>query len=350
MNHSTLLKSHYPWTSTPLIAAAPMRLIATTALAVSVSQSGGLGFLGIGTDSSVLAGLLSSCTSSLSQAPPIPNVPQGVLPIGVGFIVWGASLSEAVEAVKASPLKPAAIWLFAARQLSELEEWTTALRQASAGKSKIWIQVGTVAMATEVAAACAPDVLVIQGSDAGGHGLAQSSSIISLLPECADELSRRGFGDIPLIAAGGIMDARGVAAALVLGASGATLGTRFLASPEAEIRDGYRAAVIKAGDGGVSTARTSVYDVLRGTTGWPGEYNARGVLNQSYWDHGAGMDAVENKKLYERALEMGDEGWGEMGRLATYAGTGVGLAKEIMPAGEIVRGILNDVRRIQVVL
>ncbi|KAL3428281.1 2-nitropropane dioxygenase [Phlyctema vagabunda] len=340
---SQLLQRHYPWTTTPLISSAPMRLISTTPLALAVSQASGLGFLGIGTDSSVLSDLLASTASALSNSP-ISNVPEGILPIGVGFIIWGASLPTAIAALSAAPLKPAAIWLFAPESSSDLEEWTSSLRDACKGRSRIWIQVGTVSTAVEVARSCTPDVLVIQGSDAGGHGLAHSSSIISLLPECEDRLAKQGFKDIPLIAAGGISDGRGVAAALMLGASGVCLGTRFLASPEAAITQGYRDAVVSAHDGGVSTKRSSVYDQLRGTTGWPKEYNGRGVLNQSFRDFESGMDDGENKKLYEEALRLGDAGWGEKGRLTTYAGTAVGLVKKVMPAGEIVQEVLKDSR------
>jgi nitronate monooxygenase len=121
-------------------------------------------------------------------------------------------------------------------------------------------------------------------------------------------LEREGFEDIPLIATGGIMDGRGVAAALALGASGVCMGTRFLASPEAAISEGYKNAVVKARDGGVTTARTTVYDRLRGTLGWPEIYNGRGILNQSFWDHESGMAEAENKKLYEESMKIGDEG------------------------------------------
>ena len=220
--------------------------------------------------------------------------------------------------------------------------WTDGVREASRGKTKIWIQVGTVGMAVEVARSCRPDVLVIQGSDAGGHGLVQSSSIITLLPECADTLEKDGFGNIPLIATGGIVEGRAVAAAIALGASGVCMGTRFLATPEAVISKGYQEAVIKATDGGVSTARTTLYDQLRGTPGWPKVYNGRGVLNQSFWDHEKGMKEAENTKLYEEAVKLGDAGWGDQGRMTTYAGTGIGLIHKSMPAGEIVAEVLRD--------
>ncbi|KAG4436244.1 hypothetical protein IFR05_008263 [Cadophora sp. M221] len=339
--HTETLKAQYPWTLSPLIVSAPMRLIATCPLANAVTRTGGLGFLGAGTDVSTLSSLLSEATMSF-QTTPLPQTPDGILPIGVGFICWGADLSITLSVLEAAPLKPAAAWLFAPQHPKELVSWTESVRKCSGGKTKIWIQVGTVASALEVAKSCKPDVLVIQGADAGGHGLVQSSSIISLLPECVDALAREGFEHIPLIATGGIVDGRGVAAALTLGGSGVCMGTRFLACPEAVISEGYQKAVIQAGDGGVTTARTTVYDKVRGTHGWPESYNARGVLNQSFWDSQKGMAEEENVKLYEEAVKMGDEGWGQNGRMTTYAGTGVGLVKKVMPAGDVVKEVLRD--------
>jgi nitronate monooxygenase len=339
--HSQVLQNSYPWVSKPMIVLAPMRLISTPPLAIEVSLAGGVGFLGVGTDVSTLSPMLQE-TSSLLSSSAIPNTPKGILPVGIGFICWGVELSPALSVIEAAPLKPAAVWLFAPRDPKDLVAWTEGVRKASNGLSKVWIQVGTVSMALDVARSCKPDVLVIQGADAGGHGLAQSSSIISLLPECADTLSDQGSGDIPLIAAGGIMDGRGVAAALMLGAAGVCMGTRFLATPETPISNGYKSAVVKASDGGVNTARTTVYDKLRGTVGWPSTYNARGVLNQSFWDSGKGMSEEDNRKLYEEEIKKGDAGWGDQGRMTTYAGTGVGLVRKTQPAGEIVQEVLKD--------
>ena len=95
---------------------------------------------------------------------------------------------------------------------------------------------------------------------------------------------------------------------------------------------------------GVTTARTKVYDILRGIHGWPEIYNGRSVLNQSFRDHESGLDQASNKKLYESAMKLGDEGWGDNGRMTTYAGTGVGLIRKVMPAQDIVSEVLNDCR------
>lgn len=316
-----------------------------SSLAIAVSRAGGLGFLGAGTDASSFRPLLEDTISSLAENP-IPRSQPDILPIGIGFICWGADLDTVLSVFKSADKKPAAAWLFAPKKQYDLLVWTEGIRRASNNRTKIWIQVGTVAMAIDVAQTCKPDVLVIQGSDAGGHGLAQSSSIISLLPECADALVKASHGHIPLIAAGGIANGRGVAAALTLGAVGVSLGTRFLATPEAVISDGYRKAVIAAKDGGINTARTNVYDRLRGTTGWPETYNGRGILNQSFWDSQNGVDEKENKRLYKDAMQQGDAGWGDKGRITTYAGTSVGLVDRVVPAAEVVRELLRDVKAV----
>jgi nitronate monooxygenase len=124
------------------------------------------------------------------------------------------------------------------------------------------------------------------------------------------------------------------------------MGTRFLASPEAEISKGHQGDVLRARDGGVSTGRTTIYDRLRGTVGWPNIYGGRGVLNHSFWDHEKGMDESENRRLYEEALKSGDDGWGEKGRVTAYAGTGVGLISEVKPAAAIVNEVREDSRKV----
>ena len=98
-----------------------------------------------------------------------------------------------------------------------------------------------------------------QGQDAGGHGLLNGAGLIPLFPEATDavmELYTKDNLQRPvLIAAGGIIEGRGLAAAIMLGASGVILGTRYLAAPEANIAQGYRQAVLQATDGGVNTDR-----------------------------------------------------------------------------------------------
>ena len=329
----------YPWLRSPLIVSASMRLISLAPLAVTVAKAGGFGFLAAGTDTSDLKAELKRARDLLQKSP-IEGVDPTILPIGVGFINWGANMNTALEALKIHT--PAAVWFFAPKRNEDLIEWTEKVREMTGGRTKVWVQIGTVTDALHVAQACAPDVLVVQGADAGGHGLAQGAGIITLLPEVADALADIGMSHIPLIAAGGIVEGRGTAACLALGASGVVLGTRFLASKEANIAKGYQDDVLRTRDGGLATVRTNVYDSLRGTTGWPANYNGRGIINQSFLDDQDGMSIEENKTLHNEALQKGDKGWGKNGRLTAYAGSGVGLVREVMSAQDIVEEVRRD--------
>ena len=341
---SPALTDEYPWTEAPLITCGPMRLIALAPLAVAVSKAGGLGFIGAGEDLRELHKHMQHAKDLLEQSP-IAGAVHGVLPIGVGFINWGADLVTALEVVER--YVPAAVWLFAPKNNVALVRWADEIRNATKGKTKIWIQVGTVADALELARLCKPDVLVVQGADAGGHGLDRGASIISLLPEVADALKSVAMGNINLMAAGGIAEGRGVAAALALGAHGVAMGTRFLASVEATVAKGYQDDVLRSRDGGISTARSRVYDTLRGINGWPVRYGGRGIINESFHDAPNGEVTQENMQRYQRALEKGDQGWGEHGRLTAYAGTGVGLIKDVTSARQILDDVRTDVKRIQ---
>lgn len=114
--------------------------------------------------------------------------------------------------------RPAAVWLFAPSSRAQHSALIPALK--SAGKSwnlKVLTQIGNVQAARE-AVEDGSDVLVVQGSDAGGHGFAKGASIVTLVPEIADMLEQEFANrDVQILAAGGIMDGRGVAAGIALG-------------------------------------------------------------------------------------------------------------------------------------
>jgi len=95
-------------------------------------------------------------------------------------------------------------------------------------------------------------------------------------------------------------------------------------------------------DGGVSTVKTKLYDVVRGILDWPTAYNSRGVANRSYLDALNGMSDEENVELYKDAMRKGDDGWGPEGRMTTYAGTSVGLIKHVASAEEIVKEVTRE--------
>ncbi|KAH8598686.1 putative oxidoreductase 2-nitropropane dioxygenase family [Bisporella sp. PMI_857] len=341
------LVSSYPWMRTSFIVGAPMRLIAGPELAVAISSAGGLGFIGPGNDTRHTAKIISRAKelipARLSMSGNLKTSAEPPLPVGVGFQTWNDDLETAVSLIRT--YRPCAAWLFAPRHgQEEFNLWTKRIRDCSPDTC-VWIQVGTLREALQATQSpTPPDVLVIQGADAGGHGRAiDGIGLVTLLPEIADATQD---SNIPLIAAGGIADGRGVAAAICLGASGVAMGTRFLAATEAQISKGYQNEVVRAKDGVASTQRTTLYNQLRGTIGWPEEFSPRTIVNRSWYEHKAGRPFSELKRLHDLASEAGDAGWGPEGRLATYAGAGVGLVRDVRDAQEIVIGTQDEAKRL----
>ncbi|KAF3007703.1 hypothetical protein E8E13_009533 [Curvularia kusanoi] len=334
--------AHFPWMRAPFIVSAPMRIMSGPELALAVSATHGLGFIGPGakpedtiTDLAKARELLDAAyVKGFDRA-----IIEGSLPVGAGFQLWNGDIKTAARAVR--EYRPCAAWLFAPRNgQDELDEWTSALRGAYPDVH-IWLQVGTLQEAIDAMnSRTRPDVLVIQGAEAGGHGTAEGAmGLMSLLPEVADTIIGT---DMLLFAAGGIADGRGVVAALALGADGVVLGTRFLASREARISKGYQQEIIRASDGAHNTVRTTLYNQLRGTVGWPKKYSPRGITNKSWHEHQAGVPFDDLKKFHDEALRAGDSGWGPEGRLATYAGAAIGLVHSIEPAGKLVEQLRNE--------
>lgn len=332
------LQEKYPWTQSPLIINGPMGGFAGPELAASVTNAGGLGFIAGGYDLSQLSGQLTKFRSLTSKDG------GAVLPVGVGFLCFGCSVDEAVPLVREQ--RPAVAWLFASKELSDYATWAQRIREASPDTA-IWVQTGSVTAALEIARTAKPDVLVMQGLDAGGHGLEKGASIISLLPEASDVLREAGFGAISLVAAGGIAESRGAAAALALGAAGVVLGTRFLASSEVE-HPGYRAAILGAQDGGQVTTRSKIFDEARAEgNNWPGLYDGRGLVNKTYEDFTAGKSIEEIRKLHVEAQKGKDAGFSDKDkRVTVWAGTGVGLVREVLPAGKIVEQVREGAQQI----
>ncbi|KAI4120998.1 MAG: hypothetical protein LQ338_006621 [Usnochroma carphineum] len=322
-----------------------MRVMSGPALAVAVSRAGGLGFLGPGVKTEDMVVDLEEASTLMNKARNFPSAfdaflsTNSLLPVGVGFQLWADDVDVAVANIER--FKPCAAWLYAPREgPAEFEDWSRRIRRASS-HTQVWIQIGTLGEATQLLKTSEkPDVVVVQGAESGGHGRAKDGmGIMTLFPEVADAMAN---SQTPLIAAGGIADGRGVAAALCLGASGSVMGTRFLAANEARISRGYQNEILRASDGAVATARTLLYNHLRGTFGWPPEYSPRTIINKSFVEQQAGSAFEELKRRHDEALKMGDSGWGPDGRLATYAGASVGLIHEVRDAGDIVREVQED--------
>ena len=320
-----LLQAH-PHLQLPILVSAPMRVYAGPHLASATTLAGGFGFIGPGVKPTDLEPKLKIARELF---------PTSNLPIGVGFQLFDGDLSVAAKAVE--KYKPAAAWLFVPKNgQHHIDEWASALRRAHPDV-QVWLQVGSVAAAIAAAESShAPDVIVAQGIDAGGHGLKKGAGILAFLPEVVDALGP----DTPVLAAGGISDGRGVAGALAAGASGVVMGTRFLASREAEIKQALQDEVLRVADGGQSTVRTTLFDKLVGRNDWPEAYDGRAVINRSVRDDEAGMNVEENKKQFEKE---GNE-WGDKGRLTAYVGSAVGLVRHVETARDILEQTRADTR------
>ena len=328
-----------------------MRVLAGPELAVAVSAAGGLGFIGpgiktqnIGSDLERARKLIQTGHKKIhNHSRAVPQAKSTLLPVGIGFQLWSDDLGIAAQLIQQH--QPCVAWLYAPQdERQDFASWSAELKRASP-HTQIWIQIGTVAEAQRLLQSTQlPDAIVVQGSEAGGHGRSEDGmGLITLLPEIVDLLREQGL-QLPVLAAGGIADGRGVAAAFCLGACGVVMGTRFLAATEARISQGYQQEIIRASDGAISTTRTLLYNHLRGTFGWPKAYAPRTIINRSFVEYKNGTSFEKLKELHDEATGKGDEGWGPKGRLATYAGASVGLIKDVKGAGRIVQDAQRDAR------
>lgn len=312
---------------------------ATAPLAIAVTRAGGLGQIGSSNDLSALDAHITTAANEVERTS------EGLLPIGVGFLPFLVELDEAVAVI--GKHRPAVVWLFAAKQVDDYATWAQRAREASPG-SMVWVQVGSVKDAVQVAREAKPDVLVTQGADAGGHGLAKSAGLVSLLPEVRDTLDREGLLDgVAVVSSGGIVDGRGAAAALALGAEGVVMGTRFLSASETALHPNWRAEVLRAEDGGKGTVKSMLFDELRGPSIWPEGYDGRGLVNASSGDYEQGVGIDEVRRLFAEASQEEDGGFGAggKGRAAMWAGTGVGLVTKEQSAADIVEEVRDGARK-----
>lgn len=337
-----LLKDRFPWVKQPLVINAPMADNAGGLLAATVTLAGGFGLIGSKVDMNTTKRELGIAKEALTFSSVFRSESK-TLPVGVGFLPFIVNLDSALEVV--SEFKPAVVWLFAAKEFADYAVWAKAMREASPG-IEVWVQAGSVASALQIAEQTNPEAICMQGADAGGHGFEKGAGIISLLPETADALEAAGL-KASLLASGGIMDGRGAAAALSLGAAGVVMGTRFLASKEALVHPIVQASIIEAKDGGQVTTRSKLFDQLRGHNIWPEVYDGRSLVIKSHKEYLEGVSLEEIQQRHNNALKDYDLGWktGLEGRAAIWAGTGVGLAKDVESANDIVQKVRNEARK-----
>jgi nitronate monooxygenase/enoyl-[acyl-carrier protein] reductase II len=304
---------------------APIGSAASPQLAAAVSNAGGLGMLALTwKDLQAVRGAIRE-TRGLTS-----------LPFGVNLVLewdqrqrFDVCLEEKVPVISFS-------W-------GDPSPYVPAARRAA---MKI---MQTVASAAEAhsAAGLGIDILVAQGWEAGGHVLGQVATM-ALVPAVVDAVS-----PTPVVAAGGIADGRGLAAVLALGAAGAWIGTRFLASEEAFVHNKYRDAVLRARE--TDTVHTTLFD-----GGWPNAPH-RAIQNSTVeqWRSAGSPCAGQRPSegavvarfadgrpvhLYDDTIPLPGM-TGEVEKLALYAGQSVGLVNEVKPVDAIMQEIVQDAAR-----
>ncbi|MCM2251255.1 MAG: nitronate monooxygenase [Ramlibacter sp.] len=289
------------------IVSAPMAFAGGGALAAAVSRAGGLGLIGGGYgDPSWLEQQFAAASGER---------------VGVGFITWSLRKSPSMltDVLK---YRPAAVML----SFGDPRPFAEEIRGTGAALICQCQDMAHVMDAVEVGA----DVVVAQGAEAGGHGALRGT--LSFVPEVADYLAAHA-PDALLLAAGGIGDGRGLAAALMLGADGVLVGTRLWASTEALVKERHHRAILETdGDG---TLRTSTPDIARQLP-WPRGFTAR-VRRNAFTERWHGREAqleaavaVEGPR-YRQAFEAGDPD-----HTAVWFGEAAGVIHAIEPAGSIV--------------
>jgi nitronate monooxygenase len=289
-----------------------MDVVADARLTSAVSAAGGLGILGGG------YGNEDWLTRELDL------LKQSRTRFGVGFITWSlAKRPRLLDLVLER--EPAAIML----SFGDSRPFVDRIKRSGA---ILICQIQCVALAKDAAANVA-DVLVAQGTEAGGHG--GSRGLISLVPEVVDSIG----SNIPVVASGGIADGRGLAAALMLGASGILMGTRFYATDEAA---GAMAAKerIRAASGD-DTLRSIVFDISRRNV-WPAPFTGR-CLRNAYAERWFGRE-IELMQNLEResakySVARTDE---DFDIAAVIAGESSGLVREVSSVGVVVDRIVRE--------
>ncbi len=197
---------------------------------------------------------------------------------------------------------------------------------------KLIVQVTNLDEARQAVDAGA-DVIVAQGTEAGGHSGKAGRSTMSFVPVVADLAA-----PTPVLAAGGIADGRGIAAALALGAAGALIGTRFLATPESLADSSVQEAILDSN--GEQTERSSVLDIVR-DTGWPREYLARTVRHPviDQWRGREDELAADRaaRPAYQRAVDRG-----ELPPVPVWASQAIDLITDIRPAADLVGDLVRE--------
>jgi len=307
------------------IVQAPMGTLAVPPLAAAVSNAGGLGMLGVSWLEFDLMREFIRETRRLT-----------LRPFGVNLaLAWDQHERLAICLEEGARI----VSLF----WGDPSPYVAAIREAGA------MLVQTVGSAAEArrAVAAGADVIVAQGWEAGGHVWGEVATM-PLVP-CVVAAVR----PIPVVAAGGIADGRGVAAALALGAAGAWLGTRFLASHEIFVHPDYRERVLRACE--TDTCYTTLFDVgwedaphrtLRNATldAWQAAGSPPGGRRPGEGETIAALPDGTPVRRYSEIPPLPGM-TGDLAALVHYAGQSAGLVRRVQPAGDIVQELVEEAAR-----
>jgi len=288
---------------------APMGAVAGGELARAVSRAGGLGLIGPGYHD---AAWLDREFERAAGAR-----------VGVGFITWDLA-KDPGKLQAALAHRPFAVML----SFGDAAPFVDAIRRAGA---RLILQVQSVEAARE-ARSLEPDLIVAQGTEAGGHGAEQT--LHSLLPAVIE-----ASGPIPVAAAGGIANGQGLAAALALGATGVLIGTRFFATREALAPDEAKQRIVNSR--AASTLRTRVFDIVR-RLDWPPGFTGRAIGNEfsARW-HGHELELEAQIEIeyqrYKAAAAAAD-----LSTAVLWAGQGIDSIDAIEPASAVMARLARE--------
>ena len=291
---------------------APMGSATSAEFAAAMSNAGGLG--GIGTFSRATKDVLED----LRQIRSLTN-----LPFNVNHVPHRVDEAAFVETLRMQP----AVISFSLGDPGEMVD------MAKAAGAKVMLQATTVEQA-EMAAERGVDVIIAQGSEAGGFGGAISTMV--LVPQVVDAVA-----PIPVVAAGGIYDGRGLAAALMLGAVGAHMGTRFLASREAPISREWQQGILAAKS--QDAIKAQAFHVLESDPEYPGFDTVLRTLRTPFldeWNERLDDVAAQREQLAAQLEELHEQGRGH--EVVMTAGQAAGGIDEVLPVAEIVRRVLSE--------
>jgi len=291
------------------IVSAPMGGSAGGALAAAVSNGGGLGLIGGGRSDLEWIRPQIECARSRTHKP-----------WGIGFLSWALvpeTLHHALE------FGPSAVML----SFGDPSAFAPAVRASEATLIVQVVNLDEARVAVDVGA----DVIVAQGMEAGGHGGTRST--LPFVPAVVDLVS-----PTPVLAAGGIADGRGLAAALSLGAVGALVGTRFNTCEEALVDSEVVKAVLNGR--GEDTERSGVLDIAR-DVGWPARYTGRTIRNE-FLDQWRGREVDLTPDAAARSEYRQAEQSGDMRVVPVWASEAIDMITESLSAADVVRTMASD--------